>query len=97
MVRQRFLVLFRRWAFTVATVLGPVFLFEVVVLVRQHLNDAPLGILDLVAGALTSLLITALLCFSWAWGEWWWSKLRKLRSFVGKLRHAPETTGLLKQ
>ena len=86
MVRQRFLVLFRRWAFTVVKVLGPVFLFEVFVLIRQHLNYAPLGILDLLGGALTSLLITALLCLSWAWGEWWWSKLRRLRGFVGELR-----------
>ena len=86
MVRQRFFVLFRRWAFTVARVLWPVFVFEVVVLVRQHLDYAPLGILDLLAGALAALLVTALLCLSWAWGEWWWSKLRRLRGFVGELR-----------
>jgi len=86
MVRQRFLVLFRRWAFTVVKVLGPVFLFEVFVLVRQHLNYAPVGILDLLAGALTSLLIAALLCLFWACGEWWWSKLRRFRGFVGELR-----------
>lgn len=86
MVRQRFLVLFRRWAFTVAKVLGPVFLFELVVLARQHLNYAPVGILDLLGGAFASLLIAALLCLFWAWGGWWWSKLRKLRGFVGELR-----------
>ena len=97
MVRQRFLVLFRRWAFTVAKVLGPVFLFEVLVLVRQHLNYAPVGILDLLAGALTALLVTSLLCFCWALGEWWWSKLRRLRGFVGELRQCSRTTGLLKQ
>ena len=86
MVRQRFLVLFGRWAVTVAKVLGPVFLFEIFVLVRQHLNYAPVTVLDLLTGALTSLLITALLCLFWAWGEWWWSKLRRLRGFVGELR-----------
>ena len=85
MVRQRFLVLFRRWAFTVAKVLWPVFLFEVFMLVRKHLNYAPVGILDLLAGAFTSLLIAALLCLFWAWGEWWWSRLRRLRGFVGEL------------
>jgi hypothetical protein len=86
MVRQRFLVLFRRWAFTVAKVLGPVFLFEIFVLVRQHFNYAPVSILDLLAGALTSFLIVALLCLFWAWGEWWWSKLRRFRGFVSQLR-----------
>jgi len=85
MVRRRFLVLFRRWAFTVAKVLGPVVLFEFFVLARQHLNYAPVGILDLLAGALTSLLIVALLCLFWVWGEWCWSKLRRFRGFVSQL------------
>jgi len=60
MVRQRFLVLFRRWAFTVAKVLGPVFLFEIFVLVRQHLNYAPVTILDLLAGAGPALFVLGL-------------------------------------
>ena len=47
MVRQRFFVLFRRWAFTVARVLGPVFVFEVVVLVRQHSDESGLSRIDL--------------------------------------------------
>ena len=72
--------------FTVAKVLVPVFLFELVVLVRQHLNYAPVGVIDLLAGGFTALLVTALLCLFWAWGEWLWSKLRKLRGFVGELR-----------
>jgi len=81
----RFFVLFRRWAFTVTKVLGPVFLFEVVLLVRQHLKYALLGTTDLVESAVTSLLVTALLCLAWAWGEWFWSKLRRLRGFVGEV------------
>src|SRR5258708_13789725 len=86
MVGERFWGLVRGWVFSVAKVLGPVFLFEIFVLVRQHLNYAPVTILDLLTGASTSLLITALLCLFWAWGEWWWSKLRKLRGFAGELR-----------
>ena len=86
MVRQRFFVLFRRWAFTVVRVLGPVFGFEFFTVVRQHLDYAPVGILDVSAGALMCLVITAMLCFSWAWGEWLWSKLRKLRGFVREVR-----------
>ena len=52
MVKQRFLVLFRRWLFTMAKVFGPILLFEGFVLVRQYLQYAPLGILDLLMGAL---------------------------------------------
>lgn len=87
MVKQRFLVLFRRWLVTVAKVFGPILLFEVFVSVRQYLQYVPLGILDLLMGALMALLLTALLCFLWAWGEWCWSKLRRLRGFVSELRH----------
>jgi len=86
MVKQRFLVLFRRWLFTVAKMFGPILLFEVFALVRQYLQYAPLGVLDLLMGALMTLLLTALLCWLWAWGEWWWSKLRRLRGFVSELQ-----------
>jgi hypothetical protein len=86
MVKQRFLVLFRRWLVTVAKVFGPILLFEVFVLARQHLQYLPLGILDLLTGAILTLMLTALLCGLWAWGEWWWSKLRRLRGYVSELR-----------
>jgi hypothetical protein len=86
MVKQRFLVLFRRWLFTVAKVFGPILLFEGFVLVRQYLQYAPLGVVELLLGALAILLLAALLCGLWAWGEWCWSKLRRLRGFVGELR-----------
>ena len=55
MVKQRFLVLFRRWLFTMVKVFGPILLFEGFVLVREYLQYAPLGILDLLMGALTAL------------------------------------------
>ena len=86
MVRQRFLVLFRRWLVTVAKVFGPILLFEVFVSVRQYLQLAPLGIQDLLMGAFVTLVLTAMLCGLWAWGEWLWSKLRRLRGFVTELR-----------
>ena len=85
MVKQRFLVLFRRWLFTVAKVFGPILLFEMFLFVREHFQYAPLSILDLLMGALVTLLITALLCWLWAWGEWWWSKLRRIRGFVSEV------------
>ena len=52
MVKQRFRVLFRRWFFTVAKVCGPILLFELFVLVRQHFQYVPLSISDLLMGAL---------------------------------------------
>ena len=55
MVKQRFLVLFRRWLFTMAKVFGPILLFEGFVLVRQYLRYAPFGILDLLMGVLMAL------------------------------------------
>lgn len=86
MVKQRFLVLFRRGLFTVAKVFGPILLFEGFVLTRQYLNYTPLGWLDLLMGVLVTLGTIALLCLLWAWGEWWWSKLRRVRGFVSELR-----------
>ena len=86
MVKQRFLVLFRRWLFTVAKVFGPILLFEVFVSVRQYLQYAPLGVPDLLMGAVMALLLTATLCGLWACGEWLWSKLRRLRGFANELR-----------
>jgi hypothetical protein len=85
MVKQRFLVLFRRWLITVAKLFGPILLFEGFVRVRQHLGYMPLGGLDLLMGGLVTLLSTAMLCLLWAWGEWWWSKLRRLRGFAREL------------
>ena len=41
MVKQRFRVLFRRWFFTVARVCGPILLFELFVMVRQHFQYVP--------------------------------------------------------
>ena len=86
MVKQRFQVLFRRWLFTLGKMVGPILLFEVCVLVRQHLQYLPLSISDLLLGALLAFLLTALLCWLWALGEWLWSKLRRLRGFLSELR-----------
>ena len=86
MVKQRFLVLFRRWLITAAKVFGPILLFEGFAQVRQHLGYTPFSVLQLLTGSLVTLLSTALLCLAWAWGEWWWSKLRRLRGFARELR-----------
>ena len=86
MVKQRFRVLFRRWFFTLAKVCGPILLYELFVLVRQHFQYVPLSFLDLLEGTLLAFLLTALLCWLWALGEWMWSRLRRLRGFCSELR-----------
>ena len=86
MVKQRFRVLFRRWFFTVAKVCGPILSYELFVLVRQHFQYAPLGMSDLLVGALLAFLLTALLCWLWVLGEWMWSRLRRLRGYLSELR-----------
>jgi hypothetical protein len=86
MVKQRFRVLFRRWFFTVGKFCGPILLFELFVLVRQHFQYVPLGYSDLLMGTLFAFLLTATLCWLWAMGEWMWSRLRRLRGFVSEPR-----------
>jgi len=86
MVKQRFRVLFRRWFFTVGKVCGPILLFELFVLVRQHFQYVPLSMSDLLMGALLAFLLTALLCWLCALGEWLWSRLRRLRGFLSEVR-----------
>ena len=86
MVKQRFRVLFRRWFFTVAKFCGPILLFELFVMVRQHFQYVPPSISDLLMGALFAFLLTALLCWLWALGEWLWSRLRRLRGFLSELQ-----------
>ena len=81
MVRQRFRVLFRRWFFTVAKVCAPILLFELYVLGRRHFQYAALSIFDLLMAASVAFLLTAVLCWLWALGEWLCSRLRRLPGF----------------
>ena len=69
MVKQRFRVLFRCWFFTVMRFCGPILLFELLVLVRQHFQYVPPSMSDLLMGALLAFLLTALLCWLWEIGR----------------------------
>ena len=60
MVKQRFRVLFRRWFFTVMRFCGPILVYELFALVRQHFQYAPLGMSVLLMGAFLAFLLTAL-------------------------------------
>ena len=86
MVKQRFRVLFRRWFFTVMRFCGPILVYELFALVRQHFQYAPLGMSVLLMGAFLAFLLTALPCWLGALGEWTWSRLPRLRNFVNELR-----------
>jgi len=88
MVKQRFLMLFRRWLFTFGKVLGPILLFEGIVSVRQYLQYVPLAMSDWLAGVLIALLATACMCWLWALGECWWSRLRRIRGIANQHRHS---------
>jgi hypothetical protein len=85
MVKRRFVVLFRRWFVTAVKVFGPILGFELFVFGREYFRCRPLSIEDLLLAGLTALLLIAGLCWLWAWGEWWWSKLRRIRGFGGEL------------
>jgi len=86
MTKQRFLVLFRHWFFTVAKVCGPIVVYELFALVRQHSHYPPLGMSDLLMEALLAFLLTALLCWLGAPGEWTWSRLRRFTGLQNELR-----------
>ena len=87
MVKQRFLIHFKPWLFTVMKVVGPI-------VGVSTLREAPAApsvrcpsaCRSLLMGALLALLLTALLCWLWAWGEWFWFKLRRFRGFLSELR-----------
>ena len=61
-------------------------MYELLVLVRQRFQYVPPSMSDLLEGALLAFLLTALVCWLWALGEWLWSKLRRLRGFLIELR-----------
>ncbi len=86
MVKQRFLILFRRWSFTTTRVFGPIVLYQLFVSVREYLQFVPLSALHVLLGFLAILLSVALACGLWAWGEWAWAKLRRLRGFGSELK-----------
>ena len=70
MVKQRFRVLFRRWFFTVMRFGGPVWVYELFALVRQHFQYAPLGMSALLMGAFLAFMLTALLVLAVGTGKW---------------------------
>ena len=88
MVKQRFLTHFKPWFFAVTKVVGLIVGYQLFDETRTHLQYAPLNSVDVVAAATVALLAIGLLCGLWAWGEWCWFKLRRLRRFCSELKQA---------
>lgn len=86
MVRQRFLTHFKPWLFAVTKVVGLIVGFQLFDQTRSYFQFAPLNSADVVVAATVALLAIGLLCGLWAWGEWCWSRLRRLRWFCSSLK-----------
>lgn len=90
MVKQRFLTHFKPWLFAVIKVVGPIVGYLLFNKTRTYLQYAPLNIVDVLIGAVVALLMAGLVCWFWAWGEWCWFKLLRLRGFCAELKRAFE-------
>ncbi len=88
MVKQRFLTHFKPWLFAVIKVVGLIVGYQLFDKTRTYFQYAPLNSVDVVVAATVALLAIGLLCGLWAWGEWCWFKLRRLRRFCRKLKQA---------
>ena len=86
MVKQRFLTHFKPWLIAVSKAGALIVTYQLLDQIRIRLQRPPLDISDVMRAATIALLTLGLFCGLWAWGEWWWSKLRRLRGFVKELR-----------
>ena len=81
MVKQRFLTHFKPWLFAVIRVGGLIVGYQLFDRIRTYFQYAPLNIDGCGDGGNSALLMIAMVCGLWAWGEWCWFKLRRLRGF----------------
>ena len=86
MVKQRFLTHFKPWLNAVIKVGGVIVGYQLCDQLRTYLQYAPLNIVDVVVAAIVTLSLIGLLCMIWAWGEWCWFKLRRLRTSCSELK-----------
>jgi len=88
MVKQRFLTHFKPWLFAVTKVVGLIVGYQLFDETRTYFQYAPLNSVDVVVAVTVALLAIGLLCGLWAWGEWCWFKLRRLRLSCRELKQA---------
>jgi hypothetical protein len=88
MVKQRFLTHFKPWLIAVSKAGALIVVYQLVDQIRARLQYAPLNVFDVMRAAAMALFTLALFCGLWAWGEWCWFKLRRLRRFSSEFRLA---------
>ena len=88
MVKQRFLTHFKPWLFAVIKVGGLIVGYQLFDQIRTYFQYAPLHIMDVVTASTIALLVIAMICGLWAWGEWCWFKLHRLRRSCRELKQA---------
>ncbi len=86
MVKQRFLTHFKPWLNAVIKVGGVIVGYQLCDQLRTYLQCSPLNTVDVVVAAIVALSLIGLLCMIWAWGEWCWFKLRRLRTSCSELK-----------
>ena len=86
MIWQEFLRRFKPKVITILLVFGPMLLYQMIGMVLEYLRFPPLGIIEVLMAAGATFLVVALVCWLWAFGEWSWFSLRRLRCFWGELR-----------
>jgi len=79
MVKQRFLTHFKPWLFAVGKAGALVVGYQLLDQIRTRLQHPPLNIADVLMAATVALLVLALFCAFWAWGEWFCFKVRRFR------------------
>jgi len=80
MVKQRFLTHFKPWLFAVGKAGALIVGYQLFDQIRTRLQHPPLNIADVLMAATVAISVLALFFVMWAWGEWFWFRLR---SFVG--------------
>ena len=88
MVKQRFLTQFKPWLFAVIRVVGLIVGYQLLNETRTYFQYTPVNSVDVVVAATVALLVIGLLCGLWAWGEWCWFKLHRLRRSCRELKQA---------
>ncbi|MBZ5571254.1 MAG: hypothetical protein LAO09_05165 [Acidobacteriia bacterium] len=88
MVKQRFLTHFKPWLYAVIKVVGVIVGYQLSDQIRRYFQYPPLNIGDVVVAATGALFALGLTCGIWAWAEWCWFKLRRIRLLGSELKHA---------
>ena len=88
MVKQRFLTHFKPWLFAVGKAGALIVSYQLFDQIRTRLQHPPLNIADVLMAATVAISVLALFCVMWAWGEWFWFRLRSFVSFSREFRLA---------